>query len=192
MKLVCTLLLLSAFSLSAATVFNPGFEDPNISPNYYVAVNAGSSSLTGWNVTGTSIDIVNGAIWAHSGSQGIDLAGTPGPGGVNQNITTVAGQSYLISFWVSSNGGAISNRLTVNFDGTAHTYSSPAQRDWTQYSFTAVASSNLANLSFSTPLTGNAGPLLDDVSVSSAVPEPATISLVAAGMLLAFARLRRR
>jgi len=142
----------SSLTLSAATVINAGFEDPNISPDYYTVVNAGSPTLTGWNVT------------AHTGNQAIDLAGTPGPGGVNQNITTVAGQSYLISFWVSSNGGALTDSLTVNFDGTTHTYTSTPQGQWTNYSFTAVAGSNLANLSFTTPLTSNAGPLLDDIS----------------------------
>ena len=96
LTLVALLFAIGTFP-AFADIVNGGFEDPNISSsgNYYLTVYSPNADavcsqtpsvqiITGWTVTGCSVDIVRGPSWAHSGSQGIDLAGTPGPGGVEQ------------------------------------------------------------------------------------------------------------
>jgi len=47
----------------------------------------------------TSVDVVQGPTWAEDGIQGIDMAGTPGPGSLTQILTTAAGTDYVLSFW---------------------------------------------------------------------------------------------
>ena len=118
----CLVISVVLIGIGVAPVFadnlllNGSFELPSIGNYWYVcapqgACNAGFSNgltPTDWTVTGTSVDIVStkggGAGWAYDGYQAIDLAGSPGPGGIEQVITTDASTSYLLSFWASSNG----------------------------------------------------------------------------------------
>lgn len=198
MKILLAVLLLAASTVSAASiVVNGSFENPSIAGDaqFYRVVNAGANAIPGWDVTGTSVDIVHtkgGSAWAQSGSQSLDLAGTPGPGGIAQQVTTVAGQSYRLTFWGSSNGGVM-NTLDVSFGGAAvaQDLSTPGLGTWQQYSYVVTAQSNTSTLAFSTSQGGNNGPLLDNVSLT-AVPEPATFGLAGAALILAALKLRRR
>jgi hypothetical protein len=192
--LLALLFAIGTFPAFADIVTNGGFEESTIAlTNYYLTVNSGQSTITGWSVTGTSVDIVSTAFpsvnsdnWAHSGVQGIDLAGTPGPGGVEQSIPTTAGVYYTFSFWASSNGGAIANELQVGWNGvTIHTVSTPAQGTWEPFSYTVEAPAGSSTLiSLSTPITGDAGPLVDDISVQVHVPEPGSLWGLGAGLAL--------
>jgi hypothetical protein len=192
------ILTLAALSLQAAPILNWSFENPDISGDatFYRVIPAGDAGLLDWSVTGVSVDIVHnraGAGWAQDGNQAVDLAGTPGPGGINQDIATVAGQTYQLVFWASSNGGALAN-LDVNFGGStlATGLATPPFGTWTQYTYFVTATSAISNLEFATGLGGNAGPLLDNISLSE-VPEPASLAGVLAGLAaIAAVRLRRR
>src|ERR1017187_3938908 len=186
-------------------VQNGSFENPTII-NYYECVAAPSQTcattytipaIPGWTVGGTSVDVVSSSVyggspqwWSEDGTQGIDMAGTPGPGSLTQGLTTVAGKGYTLSFWVSSNGGPYTNSLTVDWNGTPlETISTPAQGTWQQYSF-SVTGTGSGTLAFSCPLATDAGALLDNVSVTT--PEPATVGLIGAGLVLIALRFRRR
>jgi hypothetical protein len=192
--LIALLVGIGAFPAFADIVNNGGFEAQDIShTNYYVTVSAASApecgaagnptlpSLTGWTVTGCSVDIVNGPSWAHTGSQAIDLVGSPGPGGIEQSISTTPGAYYNFSFWASSNGGAITNGLDVGWNGVnIAIVSTPAQGQWTPFSYRVQATGSSTVISLSSPLGGDAGPLVDDVSV----PEPSSLFGLGAGLAL--------
>ena len=192
--------------MAANIVQNGSFEDPTIT-NYYECVAAPSQTcastftipaITGWTVGGVSVDVVSSSVfggspqwWSEDGTQGIDLAGTPGPGSLAQGLTTVPGMNYALSFWVSSNGGPYTNSLTVDWDGTPlEAISTPAQGTWQEYIFT-VTGTGSDTLAFSCPFGTNAGALLDNVSVTTA-PEPATVGLIGSGLVLIALRFRRR
>src|SRR5271169_2335956 len=116
--------------MAANIVQNGSFENPAIS-NYYECVPAPAQTcastftllgIPGWTVGGTSVDVVSSSLdtgghgpqwWSEDGTQGIDMAGTPGPGSLTQGLTTIDGMKYSVSFWVSSNGGPWLNSLTV-------------------------------------------------------------------------------
>jgi hypothetical protein len=177
-------------------VINGSFEENQISGNYYQAVFAADTiTIPGWTV-GTSatagVDVVQGAgWWSEEGTQGIDMAGTPGPGSLAQTLATTSGAEYLLSFWVSSNGGPWDNGLTVDWNATQlATISSPAQGTWEKFSY-QVTGTGSDNLYFLDNVAGYAGPLLDNVS-AQAIPEPTTFGLIGAGLLLVGRRLRRR
>ena len=146
-------------------LLNGSFELPSIGNYWYVcapqeACNAGlSNDLTpeDWTVTGTSVDIVStkggGAGWAYDGYQAIDLAGSPGPGGIEQVIMTDANTSYLLSFWASSNGDSKWQGLDIGW-GSQHddTVTTPDFGSWTDSTYTLIGTGGPTWVSLSTPL----------------------------------------
>lgn len=196
-RFLIPLCVLGGVSISSANIVtNGGFEQPQIATSFIFLTN-GSTAMNGWTVqanSGQGVDHINAtnlgnANWAHSGTQAVDMAGSPGPGSIYQDLTTVNGQSYNVSFWLSSNGGPFTNSLSVEWGGAnVGTFSSPGFGSWTQFTIGGlVATSSTTRLQFNGLFQGNQGALLDDVSV---VPEPMT--LLALAPLAALARRRRR
>ncbi len=197
------LLASSALALAAAPAFaanivvNPSFEDPVVVQSGFTTFFAGSTAITGWTVTAPAanlgIDLVNApntgsALWAYDANQSIDLAGSPGRGGIEQTLTTIAGQQYTLAFALSSNAGPHTNGVSIFWDGNfVSTESSPAFGTWTVLSFSVTATTTSTLLSFVGNLDGLAGTLLDAVSVD-AVPAPGAGALA----LLGLAAMNRR
>lgn len=189
--------LAAAPALAANIVVNPSFEDPIVVQSGFTTYSAGSTAITGWTVTAPAanlgVDLVNApnassALWAYDADQSIDLAGTPGRGGIEQALTTIANQSYTLSFALSSNGGPYANGVSIFWDGNlVSTESSPAFGTWTVVSFNVTATTTSTLLSFVGNIDGFAGTLLDAVSVD-AVPAPGAGALA----LLELAAMSRR
>jgi hypothetical protein len=172
-------------------VVNGSFEDPAIT-GLFETVGAGSDRITGWGVAGQTVDIVSvaaGLDFVHSGRQSIDLAGTPGPGTIFQDIPTELGAKYDLRFFVSSNDGPYTGAFTVRWNGAdIGTFDSPVLGTWNEIVLNDLAGSatGASRLEFVSNIGGFKGTLIDDVSVL-AVPAPG------AGLLmLGVAGLRRR
>jgi len=152
----------------------------------------------GWTVTGGTVDIVpvGGSFHFLSDSNGnyVDLDGSSGSAGLlSTTIATPVAGAYTATFSLAGNhrNGA-PEVVTVRFGGTTETFSPAEFDDLAVHTITGVSSGGAITLSFQDASHDNIGALLDDVSVS-AVPEPATLSLMAAGVLaLGFAARRRR
>jgi MYXO-CTERM domain-containing protein len=166
-------------------VVNGSFELPALTTQNFVHIPAGSSFLTGWTVTssttGAGVDLVNartfGANYAFHGFQGLDMAGTPGPGTISQVVSVVPGFPYTLSFAVSSNGGPFTNALTVFFDGQdLGTFNTPAFGTWQVITLSVTPTNAQAQLQFRGNRGGNTGALLDDVRL---VPGPGAGPLLA-------------
>jgi choice-of-anchor C domain-containing protein len=185
----------------ADLVTNGSFETPAIFPNPFVTVSAGDPTLTGWTVGLNSIDIVSSSgfgdsRWSFDGDQSLDMSGSPGPGSISQVLGTTAGGAYTLNFAVSSNGGPFTDGLQVFWDGILlDTITSPAFGTWDTFTYSVTASTGSTALEFDSTVGGDAGPLLDAVSVNGrAVPEPATLALVGVGgltLLIGRKRFRR-
>jgi hypothetical protein len=161
------------------------------------AVDCASSGYTGsvgdgWTATQGTIQVCVGGPGTgvpHSGVHLVYLDFELSQNTLSQTLTTVVGQSYLVSFWV---GDTAANALSVDFgsqvlfNGTAPTNGVSPASDYVNDTYTVTATSTSTILSFTGQYTTGNGTVLDDVSVtavSTGVPEPATFGFTAAGFL---------
>jgi choice-of-anchor C domain-containing protein len=196
----------------ANLVINGGFESPVIGAAAFTTFNVGSTAITGWTViSGTtdpgagSVDLLSTFQTPHSGSQSIDLDGSPPgptPGGISQLLTgLIPNTTYTLDFFYSNNpnGTSSSALVTVGSLSTTITHSGAGfgTPNYTEATFTFTASATTQLLSFvsTDSATDVNGIILDDVSVNVAtVSEPATLGSAVVGvlMMLGFARRRSR
>ncbi len=200
--LTVSLLLSSGLSLNATNiVLNGDFETTNIGVNLFQPLAAGSLLLTNWTITAPvstqGIDIIStrtgNLALANTGFQAIDMAGTPGRASIFQDLTTVIGQLYRITFAGSSNGGPITGGVTVLWGASSvSTINTPAIGTWNSYSFDVVASAVTTRLTFQGNIDGTNGSFLDSVQVNDVVvPEP-NLGFLAGSALMAVGLLRFR
>jgi choice-of-anchor C domain-containing protein len=103
----------------ANLITNGSFEQLNLAatpmnPYGFVTLHPGSTSLSGWTVTGNTVDVVPGTYWqASAGNWSIDLTGTPGVGAVTQVVGTGVGTTYKLSFDLAVNPENLTNELAL-------------------------------------------------------------------------------
>ncbi|AJW70263.1 choice-of-anchor C family protein [Nitrosopumilus adriaticus] len=163
-------------------VVNGSFEeDPtSICPTWFVILSAGSTVINGWTIDGTSIDWICTLWEASDDTKSIDLAGTPGPGKISQEIPTVVGATYDVSFDMAGNptlcgdGNIKTMKVSVasyedqiDFDITGK---SNTNMGWETQTFSFVAESSTSTLSFESINDIYCGVALDNVSVIESVP----------------------
>ena len=177
---------------SAANLIQNGdFETVSgVNLNNYVMVGVGSGAIADWTVGGVSVDVINNSYNAISGNS-IDMLGTPGPGVLSQSFNAVAGATYTLSFDLTHNPYSHGAGLDV-FVGGNH-YAFDGSTPVTNYSFNFTTAGGLQALVFSSVGgDGYSGAVLDNVSVTAAVPEPETYAMLLAGLGLVGAIARRR
>jgi len=185
-------------------VLNGSFENGAANPGgSFVTVTAGdSTSISNWTVTNGSVDYIGGYWQAQSGSRSIDLSGGGAGTLAQQSISTISGQTYLVSFWMAGNPDNLPSIKTLNasFGSTTQSFSfddtgkTRNNMGWVNYSFFATTSGGPTMLQFQSTTATAYGPALDNVSVT-AVPEPeeyavmGMVSLTLCGLMV---RARRR
>lgn len=198
------LLFLFPGVVSAQVLVNGGFESPVLASTMNVS---GSFSFSGWSGVASSnggnaglvVGVDNGLAPA-SGVQHYNFnGGNPSDQGwIQQELTTVIGQQYSVSFSVGRAGGGQALSLSASVGGVAvGDFLPPAGVGYLAYSFTFVASSSSSLLRFTDTSGGNSisDLYLDNVSVSavgSAIPEPSTYAAIVGACALVVAAVRRR
>jgi len=195
---LAVVLLAGATHASAANlVVNGSFEAQTVHSVAGFDTLSGNG-LTGWTIGLRNVDLVSSSFWTPSdGNNSLDLNGE-GKSSISQVLSTVIGQVYTLSFDLAGNpfGLSPSKGLSVNlgpvglydFDTTGH---NAGNMGWTHYTAIFAAVSTSTTLSFASRTSGNAGPALDNISVS-AVPEPETYAMLLAGLGLMGTMARRR
>jgi choice-of-anchor C domain-containing protein len=185
---------------SANLIVNGSFEAPSVGSadapsGSFTTLFGGSTNIGSWTVTGNtdnSVDWINGYWQAQDGTHSIDLNGTS-LGGVEQTISTVLGQHYLLTFWLSGNPDLSGGTRTLDVSAGASTVpfqyvmtgsNGKTSMLWEQESLNFTGTGSPMVISFVSTTSSNCcfGPALDNVSVS-AVPELSTWIM----MLIGFA-----
>jgi len=207
--ILITMVALTAAPAMADLIENGSFELGQASIGGFTTLDSGSTAINDWRVIGSvtlSIDYI-GSYWtASDGVRSLDLNGNPGPGGVEQDIDTIVGNSYLVKFDMAGNSDGAPTQKTMDVSaigaGTQtqgfvfNASGSNANMNWQtmQWSFVADVTglTTLRFMSTTVLPTGGPtpyGPALDNVSV---VPVPGALLLGMLGLGVAGARLRKR
>jgi choice-of-anchor C domain-containing protein len=216
-------LALSA-AASALPFQNGSFELGGVVPCNTFNIPVGSTLITGWTVSAGNIDWLGAPVpacgWqASNGSNSLDLVGSAagGIGGIQQTFDTIPGVTYVVTFDLAGNYGAVPvvkplavtiNGVTTNFtfDTTGRSFNSMG---WTTHTLTFVAAGTSSTINFVSDVSAaagslNAGAALDNVQIvaqgaagaSSDIPLDwahwaAMLAIVIAGtMLLGRRRMR--
>lgn len=182
------LCLLGCALASASVVTNGGLEG---------GPSGASTTVPSWTIGGSGGANTAGLCSvidfdAHSGSCAVGFFSTGPLGSLSQTLSTVAGQTYTLSFWLWNNQPG-SNFFEALFNGAqvfSETNSNAHGFEFHSVSVTATGTSTVLQFNgFNVPGTT----MLDDVDVSAvgSVPEPATFGLVSGAVLLGGA-IRRR
>lgn len=172
----------------ASTIFSDNFESNAYGYN---------STPNGWTVSSGTVDVER-----CMGVPGkcIDLDGTSFDAGVlSKTFNLIAGTTYTASFELAGNQRGIFSPSyafdtgTVSFGNQNLNYrvASSARFSLYQLAFTPSASGSYS-LSFANAGGDNVGALLDNVTVTSAVPEPESYALVLVGLGVMGSIARRR
>lgn len=188
-------------------------------PPAYLTLLNGDSRLDGWTVTTGNVDWMKNLQptygWvAADGLFSVDLNGTavgqtlPQAGFLKQTVTAdYAGQLLTLGFYMSGNPGRPAGQSTVFMDvriGNSilqnYSYSTAntaANMQWVQYFYNFSAPGTSFDITFLSLEDGSPGvgtpygPAIDGITLTEAIPEPASMVLLGGG-LLALALVRRR
>lgn len=188
-------------SAIAATIVNGSFElGVNPPSNNFTTLGAGSTNITGWTIGGGGVDWI-GTFWqASDGARSLDMTAITA-GRISQDIATVVGQRYVVSFDLAGNpnpsGGPTLKSLDVSINGGGlanYTFDtsgfSSGNMGWVSNRYSFIADSATSRLTFASNNGFASGPALDNVTI--AVPEPATWATLILGLGLVGAAKRRR
>ncbi|NOK39733.1 DUF642 domain-containing protein [Corallococcus exercitus] len=148
---------------------NGSFETNSIGASNYVVLSAGSTALPGWTIT-SGIKVMKSTYKAaQNGVQSIDLNGL-GAGSLYQDVPTVVGGGYTLTFWVSNspNCTTVSRSATVNY-GPSSASISNASGTWGSFPRTYVfnATSTTSRIQFTSTSGGvSCGLAIDNVTVT--------------------------
>lgn len=199
--------LLAAGAANASLIVNGGFADGLIpASGGFQTVGVSSGVIPGWNVTAGNVDWIRG-YWQSSDGDGysIDMNGDT-QGTIAQTISTVAGKTYHLTFDMSGNpdAGSDTRNIRVDTGGASTLFSyvfttgaSPlnnsSNMNWAHKALTFTATGASTQIRFASGDFGRCcwGAALDNVAVSSAVPEPTSWALMMSGFFGAGAILRR-
>ncbi len=218
--------VLASFGLAspglAVTLLNGSFETPAVPAGSFTQYGNGGN-IGGWSVfthptnavlaISTTYTEPQITFNAFDGLVALDLTGggNTGPNGVFQDIATVVGQLYSLSFYLGNAQGSgsptqpntnvylLPSSLSLDITGSGSTVytnsnTTPGNINWQQFTQNFTATSATTQIRFTNLTSGDNYAGLDAVSITeSAVPEPTTWAMMLVGFAaIGFAMRRQR
>lgn len=156
---------------NAGLLVNASFEEPFSEPLFSIPRGPGGS-LPGWVISGGGVDHAYEAWPAADGNRSLSLNWT-GSATVAQAVETEVGVEYVVSFAMAAElyGGPESRTMDVVWNGGIvgsfeflYSGQTPTTLEWEYHSLTVVGNGQDV-LAFTSTVSGNYGPGLDDVSI---------------------------
>jgi choice-of-anchor C domain-containing protein len=191
---VAALFASGAASAAVNMIQNGDFETytVGVASGGYTMVGAGSSAITGWTIGGVSVDLIKNSYGSVTGTS-VDMLGTPGPGSLSQSFSYAANTTYTLSFDLSRNPNGSYTALSVDVNGIHNEYIGTSLANTQTFSFTTGQTAGAQLLRFSSINgDGYSGAVLDNVTLTAAVPEPASYAMLLGGLGLMGFMARRR
>lgn len=137
----------------------------------WVTYQGGDAGIEGWTVTANSVDLKVSLWEADEGSNSVDLAGSPGPGGVTQQVDVLEGEQCRLTFALSGNFAHPPDiqELILNVNGQEHRFDfdttgrSINDMGWVDEMVEFTAVSDSVTLDFRSENTGGGGAVIDNV-----------------------------
>lgn len=171
------------FAGDCSPLLNGSFEESLLDPSggLVLALPVNDTSITSWTVTQGDVDYIGGYWQASNGVRSLDLSGYQA-GAVSQTFGTVAGARYEVRFDLSGepfSHSPVVKELRVSAADTSEDYtfdstlsSSRSDMYWQEQVFEFTATSDTSTLTFTSLSEGDAGPALDNVSVTGVCQTP--------------------
>jgi hypothetical protein len=174
-------------SVQAVTILSENFDE--LTTSFSVTSVGAFSAINGTNVDIVGHTLLSGLCATPESGNCVDLDGTGGnPQGIlrsNTPITLRPGIDSRLSFDLIGSQRGLTTSTTVNFGPYHQTFvlaSDDVSSGIVSNVLVTVSVPTVANLTFTSNTGGQIGALLDDVLITSAVPEPSTALLVAVGL----------
>lgn len=188
---------LSAASLLAQAapinlISNGSFESVSLAKGSWATL----SSLAGWTVGPQKVELRNNVAGsAFAGLNFVELD-TNRNSWISQTFSTVAGSTYHLSFmWANrpDQVGANSNGISWQVNALSGVVGNSTKTTWTVFEQDFVATGASTTLRFgATGTSDGMGTSLDAVSVTSKIPEPGSLALLAMAAGALFVARRRK
>ena len=157
-------------------------------PNLLVNGGFETGNFTGWTLSDLSLTVA-ASDKPHTGTFEADL-GNRSLSTLQQSVTTVVGAVYTVDLWIGRLGplaGGDQFSLSVSFAGTSFvnltSSTLPLNSPYAEYSANITAATTNSALVISY-VDQPSYTLIDDVSVTAAVPEPSEAALLLAGLVM--------
>lgn len=197
-KFFAAVLFLAAGAATAGPVeliTNGSFEKNGVAANSWTI----KAALDGWTVGAKGAEVRNNVAGAAQDGRNYLELDTTVNSWISQTIDTVNGGKYNLSFYYAprENTGAATNGIDVLWNGGLLKHveqdNFSAKTNWFKVDLSMFAVGSLSNLSFkASGASDGYGGSLDNVSLTSAVPEPATLATLLLGLGMMGFALRRR
>jgi hypothetical protein len=169
--------------------------------NFVVNGSFETGDFTGWTLSGDTslvgvcdVSSCPGSFPPYDGAFAAYFGPVGNTATITQDIATVAGTMYTLSFFLANPVGGTPSSFTVSFgvgtSAVAFTLTNGLPFNWTQYTFVYTASGAVTPLAF-TFQNDPAYWFLDEVAVGSSTqpspgstPEPGTLGLLATGIIV--------
>src|SRR5262245_29685376 len=106
-----------------------------------------TGDFTGWTLSGDTSGLQVSIAFPYDGFRSAVFGSPDTFGYIAQNLSTIAGQRYLLSFWVW-NGGGTPNALSVQWGSATVLNQQVSAEGWTNMQFSVTASNSTTELKF--------------------------------------------